>query len=333
MTIKNLFSIKKFSRKAYSMIEMSLLILIMGILFGGAYQGFNIYYETHLASARTLTQNSIVSRVKNLGFWYEATHEDSLEKIENYEGKNISMWLDRNGQQLIKINAYGAQNIDKAKFNYDPNNIFDNTGPIYYANSIGGLPSLNFKNTNLSSKFLVVDPIFKYYKEDITIFVVVRFKNFNNNAVIFDRVCLKNSGEVTYDENLAVDSCKPFISARVNVLGYPNLLIQSGEESSLKSTSNTSFSMKNGVPYILTFERIFNQSISLYQNGNLVSSTPENLGEINFPPIKIGRGATYRNVDSDFDLSEFIMIYGKLKKEHKMEIESYLSKKYSIKLN
>ena len=333
MTIKNLFSIKKFARKAYSMIEMSLLILIMGILFGGAYQGFNIYYETHLASARTLTQNSIVSRVKNLGFWYEATHEDSLEKIENHEGKNISMWLDRNGQQLIKNNAYGAQNTLKEKFNYDPNNIFDNSGPIYYANGIGGLPSLNFKNTNSSSKFLVIDPGFKYSKEDITIFAVVRFKNFTNNAVIFDRVCLKNSGGATYDETLAVDSCKPFISARVNVLGYPNLLIQSGEESSLKSTSNTSFSLKNGAPYILTFERIFNQSISLYQNGNLVSSTPEDLGEINFPPIKIGRGATDRNVDSDFDLSEFIMIYGKLKQENKMEIESYLSKKYSIKLN
>ena len=48
---------KKIFHKAYSMIEMSLLILIIGILFAGAYQGFNIYNETKLSSVRTLMQN------------------------------------------------------------------------------------------------------------------------------------------------------------------------------------------------------------------------------------------------------------------------------------
>jgi hypothetical protein len=63
-----------------------------------------------------------------------------------------------------------------------------------------------------------------------------------------------------------------------------------------------------------------------------VASTPENLGEINFSPIKIGRGGTDLNVNSEFDLSEFIMVYGKLKNDHKLDIENYLAKKYSIKL-
>ena len=65
-----------------------------------------------------------------------------------------------------------------------------------------------------------------------------------------------------------------------------------------------------------------------------MSSNPENLGEIDFSAIKIGRGGTDpdQNVNSEFDLSEFIMVYGKLKNEHKAEIENYLSKKYSIKL-
>ena len=55
---------KKIFHKAYSMIEMSLLILIIGILFAGAYQGFNIYNETKLSSVRTLMQNSIISLLK-----------------------------------------------------------------------------------------------------------------------------------------------------------------------------------------------------------------------------------------------------------------------------
>ena len=325
---------KKIFHKAYSMIEMSLLILIIGILFAGAYQGFNIYNETKLSSVRTLMQNSIISRIRNLGFWFETASENSLENREAYDGKAISVWIDHNAQQITKINAYGAQNSNIEKFNYDPSNIFDRSGPIYVANGIGGLPTLNFKNTNSSAKFLVVDPSFKFSKEDITIFTVVRFKNFENNAVIFDRICLKSSGVVTYDDSLAVNECKPLISARVSILGFPNLFIQNNDKSLAKSTANTSFQIKKDVSYILTFERIFNQSIGLYQNGKLVASTPENLGEINFSPIKIGRGGTDpdQNVNSDFDLSEFIMVYGKLKNEHKLDIENYLAKKYSIKL-
>ena len=325
---------KKIFHKAYSMIEMSLLILIIGILFAGAYQGFNIYNETKLSSVRTLMQNSIISRIRNLGFWFETASENSLENSEAYDGKAISVWIDHNAQQITKINAYGAQNSNIEKFNYDPSNIFDRSGPIYVAKGIGGLPTLNFKNTNSSAKFLVVDPSFKFSKEDITIFTVLRFKNFENNAVIFDRICLKSSGVVTYDDSLAVNECKPLISARVSILGFPNLFIQNNDKALAKSTANTSFQIKKDVSYILTFERIFNQSIGLYQNGKLVASTPENLGEINFSPIKIGRGGTDpdQNVNSDFDLSEFIMVYGKLKNEHKLDIENYLAKKYSIKL-
>ena len=64
--MKNLFLIKITLRKAYSMIEVSLIILIMGILFAGAYQGFNVYNQTHLASGRTLSQNSIENLLPQL---------------------------------------------------------------------------------------------------------------------------------------------------------------------------------------------------------------------------------------------------------------------------
>jgi hypothetical protein len=67
-------------------------------------------------------------------------------------------------------------------------------------------------------------------------------------------------------------------------------------------------------------------------NGKLASMAMENLGSIDFLPIKIGRNATDQNVNSEFDLSEFLMIYGKLRDNDKTEIENYLVKKYSIKL-
>ncbi len=315
-------------RKAYSMIEMSLLIIIIGILFAGVSQGFNIYNETHISGARTLTQNSIISRIGNLVFWYETT----FEKDENKDDKPILMWLDRNNQQLIKSHAYPSQNYDNSKFNYEPNNFTDNSGPLFVLKGINGLPSLNFKNNSSSSRFLVIDPNLKFGKDDVTIFAVVKFKNFENNAVIFDRVCLKNSGSATSDANSSINSCKPSISAKINVLGYPNLYIQNNDGTASKSTANTSFALKKDVPYILTFRRLYNQSISLFVNGKIASLASENFGSIDFLPIKIGRNAIDQNVNSEFNLSEFLMIYGKLRDNDKAEIENYLVKKYSIKL-
>ena len=332
MILKNLFLIRKYIRQAYSMIEMSLLILIIGILFAGVNQGFNIYRETQLSSARTLTQNSITSRIQNLAFWFETTNENSFQNNENSNGNKISMWLDHNNQKLIKYNLYSAQKIDNKKFNYEPTTIFETGGPKYVANGIGGLPSLNFKNTNSSSNFLAMDNNFKFGKDDITIFVVIKFKNFENNMVIFDGICLKDSGASTDDESQAINFCKPLFSAKVNILGYANLFMQNNDGSQLKSTTNTSFKIEKDVSYILTFERIFNKSISLYHNGKFGSSVEENLGEINFLPFKIGRSAKDLFANSEFDLSELIMINGKLKIDHKIEIENYLAKKYSIKL-
>lgn len=330
--MKNLFLIKITMRKAYSMIEVSLIILIIGILFAGAYQGFNIYNQTHLASARTLSQNSIVGRLQNMAFWYETTFENSFQDGEGLDGKTISVWLDRNNQQITKFNAYSAQKSDSAKFNYEANNITDVSGPTFVSNGIGGLPSLSFKNTNSSSKFLVVDPGLKYGKDNITIFAVARFKNFENNAVIFDRVCLKNSGSPTVDDALAINSCKPEFSGKINTLGILNLAIQNNDGSISKATQDIYPPLRKDVPYILTFERLYNKSISLYFNGKLKSTIDENLEEINFLPLKIGRNAIDQNVNSEFDLSEIIMVYGTLKPQHKIDVENYLSKKYYIKI-
>ena len=257
--MKNLFLIKISFRKAYSMIEASLIILIVGILFAGAYQGFNVYNETHLASARTLSQNSIVGRLQNMAFWYETTFENSFQNGEGYDGKTVSVWLDHNNQQLTKSNAYSAQRSDSTKFNYEANNITVASGTTFVSNGINGLPSLNFKNTNSSSKFFVVDPSLKYGKDDITIFVVARFKNFENNAVIFDRVCLKNSGSATVDDVLAINSCKPEFSGKINTLGILNLAIQNNDGLISKATQDIFSPLRKDVPYILTFERLYNK--------------------------------------------------------------------------
>ena len=57
---------KKIFHKAYSMMEMSLLILIIGILVAGVTQGSRLIQQFRLQNARTLTQSSPVASIKDL---------------------------------------------------------------------------------------------------------------------------------------------------------------------------------------------------------------------------------------------------------------------------
>jgi prepilin-type N-terminal cleavage/methylation domain-containing protein len=57
---------KNLHKKAFSLIEISVVILIIGILIAGISQGIDLYQDSRLAIARSLTQNSRVGRIENL---------------------------------------------------------------------------------------------------------------------------------------------------------------------------------------------------------------------------------------------------------------------------
>ena len=72
---------KNFHKKAFSLVELSMVILIIGILIAGVSQGIDLYQDMRLATARSLTQNSRVNRIEDLTMWFEATSEKSFEKF------------------------------------------------------------------------------------------------------------------------------------------------------------------------------------------------------------------------------------------------------------
>ena len=67
---------KNFHKKAFSLVELSMVILIVGILIAGVSQGIDLYQDSRLATARSLTKNSRVGRIPDLVSWYETTNEN-----------------------------------------------------------------------------------------------------------------------------------------------------------------------------------------------------------------------------------------------------------------
>ena len=67
--------ISKNKSLAFSLIELSIVILIIGILIAGVTQGSRLVRESRVKTAQTLTQSSDVSSIKDLVLWLDATKE------------------------------------------------------------------------------------------------------------------------------------------------------------------------------------------------------------------------------------------------------------------
>ena len=117
---------KNFHKKAFSLVEISIVILIIGILIAGISQGIDLYKDIKLASARSLTKNSRVSRIPNLISWYETTGENifstgttSFQDISAQDGKKINRWKDSNPNSVYKYDATQTTDANQPKIIFD----------------------------------------------------------------------------------------------------------------------------------------------------------------------------------------------------------------------
>lgn len=118
-------------KSAFSLIELSIVILIIGILVAGVTQSSRLVSQFRLNSARTQTQSSPVSSIKDLYIWLETTSEKSFDDAETYDASTITYWYDINPQGISKFTLTESTNK-----------------PTYVASSINGLPALTFNGTS-----------------------------------------------------------------------------------------------------------------------------------------------------------------------------------------
>jgi prepilin-type N-terminal cleavage/methylation domain-containing protein len=122
---------KKINNKyGFSLIELSVVILVIGILVIGITQGSRIITQAKLSSARTLTKGSPVNSISNIVIWLDATSTDSITDSQRVDGSGtINTWLDVNPQATNKNNATAG------------------VSPIYVSKAINGLPVVRFTGT------------------------------------------------------------------------------------------------------------------------------------------------------------------------------------------
>ncbi len=121
------------TNKAFSLIELSIVILIIGVLIAGVVSGSKLYDKFKLQTGQALTRSSPVNGIKDLVLWYETSLDASFPSDQNIEGTQISAWYDINPQKQIKNNATQSSSSRR---------------PIFRDNVVNGLPVLRFDGSN-----------------------------------------------------------------------------------------------------------------------------------------------------------------------------------------
>lgn len=113
----------KSSKTAFSIVELSIVALIVSALIGLIISANRISENAKLTTARTLTKSSPVNDIDGLVAWYETTMPQSISDASADNGKSVTTWND------ISPNK---------------NNAVASVGPTYTSNVLNGLPVLRF---------------------------------------------------------------------------------------------------------------------------------------------------------------------------------------------
>lgn len=286
MTKKNL--------RAFSLFEMSMVIIIISLTIAGITLSTRLIGQSSLARAKILTKNSPVKDIENLLFWFETSLEESFILNEISDAGSISVWKNLALSQSFSADATQNSSVSKPKF--------------YEKTINNSIPALRFDGNNdwLSLDSSVVR---KLINSSYTIFVVeMRTSSKSGNYFI------GGSGSSS-GENL--------------VLGYKDS--NTIEQNHLNGAFD--YDIDNYSEPLLRIHS-FNYSLTdgkiLYLDGSL---NPNKTEIVASNPINSFVGASIGKSQSNNyqgDIAEIIIFNRNLKSEERNAIFKYLAKKYDF---
>jgi prepilin-type N-terminal cleavage/methylation domain-containing protein len=291
---------QKSSKLGFSLIELSVVILVIGVLVTGITKGSRILSEAKLKSAQSLTINSPVVGVGGLLFWLETTLQKSLQNssgsFQIADGDNILNWNDINPKTN---NPYVATE--------------GTMQPIYKLNGIGGLPTLFFDAAldATTGDTLTVTNDGKLNSSETTLFIVTEALQITSTwGTPFSIRGPGFTGFNIYKQN-----------------SNANWHLWSGTGAAWRQ-GQASIPIQFSAPIIITIE-IYSNIENIYKNGNLFD------GDVStFVPAasttNLSIGSNYSGLFFDGYISEIILFDKRLTSSDKSSVHSYLKQKYGI---
>ena len=296
--------------QAFSLIEISVVIVVIGILIAGISNGIELYDDYKLKVAQTLTKNSRVARIKDLELWFETTAENSLatgttsftDKANPVDQDSIGRWNNINPNILPSARNHATQN--------NPTALVDNQ-PKYIRKGMNGLPALLFDGTNdffsFDGNFLV--------GSDYTIFVVEA-----RDLQITNVNCFVGGNSSNNFQRLVLG----YRSSSSTSIVITHLHWQSDHDKSF-------YSLPPNIMHSFIFSKAVGKTI--YTNGG--SALTKSDGNQKQPLVSYLNPYIGKNNNIPFykgSIAEMIFYSRALTDKERQGVETYLSKKWGIKL-
>ncbi|NBX52757.1 MAG: prepilin-type N-terminal cleavage/methylation domain-containing protein [Proteobacteria bacterium] len=290
---KNTFH--KSLKTGFSLVELSIVLVVIGVLIVGVSQGYNLVRSAQISNARGITSKSPVGQTEGLIAWYESSLLDSFTKTQIYDGAQINEWKD--------ISSYSyLSGFNKLTTTFTANLTFAQSAinKIPGIKFIGTSPKLNLANfnqgsTSASTIFMVFKP---NYAPDTTNYRTILDNGTNSTysiSIKSDAVALNNGASGSATVSNAFELNKSYILA-------------------------TYFNGTNSQIYLNDALTMFGSSALSVNGSNQLNG------------LTIGNNFAGTAGFTGF-ISEVIIFNRVLKEAERKEIFYYLSKKYKITVN
>ncbi len=284
--------IKKNNKSAFTIIELSIVILVISVMVVGVATGKSLITKARLANAKSLTRQSVIKDMgDDLIAWYETSLEGSFKESETKtDGSAITLWKDSNKNAVNKNDATAVVSPTLVQ------NVFYNS-----------IPGVRFTGT----QYLTFNGS-KFAKNSYTVFVVEQ----------------RSSGK---NENLFIGGTGSTTNSNL-ILGYgADTTISFGHYGNEFPIGTESYKSLIPKIHTFSFNNSVGKSYSVNGKSITANNPAQTDSLISFNGAMIGRynpdgyPRTYVG-----DLAEIIMFKRSLKTEEVEAIESYLGSKYGI---
>lgn len=283
-------------KKAFSLIELSIVILIIALVVGGVLEGKKLIIESRLVTAQRLTQNSGVEKISDLVAWFETSLPESFDNISLEDNTPIAIWHDRAVNNVERHNA--KQNNLTSRPNFI-NHIINKTLP---ALQFSGNQFLRFSNDDLSNS-------------SYTIFVVEQRNSADSNLFFIS----SNGGNPNFSAGYSDSNSIDFNHAAINV-----------------TFDLAAYSQAEPIDRIHSFVFKNSGEMNYFLNGGTTADASNNADGATVSAInEIIIGASFTTNTGDYSgyIAEVIIFKRNLLTQERRQIEDYLSKKYNIPIS
>lgn len=303
----------KINKKAFSLIELSIVILVVGLLIAGVVTGSRVIGDSRLKTARTLTQSSSISSLSGLVMWFDATNLDNISSgtlSSNRfgiaeDGDAIVTWRDQNPQSQYKTDITIPG---------------DNRAPTYVDDAINNLPSIKFNSSGVGDYF--INDNIKFANNDYSIFFV--FEPFTSG--LYDILSIGSDSKPGLMIELQSDGEVRHLHR------YPYSLDSTGD-SFITDASN----YQADKPQIYSFVREGSDTTSrIWIDNNLKETNTTTTQGFDQSILQVTIGALYFNGSYERFingyLSEIVIFDRALRDKDRKSVQDYLAQKYQISI-